>query len=118
MTDLDPWDALYAEEVDEVEAGWSAAFSGEVASSQQELEQMDEACGEAALSSSDTESSSSSAYPRFSVWWTRVLYDAVLRLGMQWPGAHSEGSEQGCVYVASACAGCSAECAVLQASLS
>jgi len=60
---------------------------------------------------SDEESSESSSFPKLTVWWAQWLFHAVRTLGWNWPTSDPKKP----VLVMSACCGCSAESAVLQA---
>ena len=118
----DDWDMAYREELQSdvkeparpktdcvvPDSDWTNEYTKEIELSQKESEEIEEACGLSPLSESDSESSSGGR-PKITSWWAQGLYEAVKTLGMEWV------DQQHLIHIASACAGCSAESAVLEA---
>lgn len=106
----DDWDCMYNEESGAANEDWNAEYSDELELSQKEGEEQVAVSEQAALSCSDSESGgSSTSCPRLTQWWAQALFQAVRDLGIEWP------TQEDRISVASACAGCSAESAVLEA---
>ena len=97
---------------DDDDSDLDAAYNVAQALSQQESDEVESACG--ARSESGTEASCESHTKRFTTWWVRVIYSAVVSLGKEWPESPDSGKP---IQVVSACTGCSAEASVLKAVL-
>ncbi len=96
------------------EGEWEDAFFEEVKDSRQESQDVEDACQltpESGSESSDEESSHSSSCPKLTSWWAQRLFRVVKSLGLEW----NRRDQRKPLQVISACCGCSAESAVLQA---
>lgn len=86
-------------------AEWDEAYSAELSSSQQESDEMAEACD--LMCETPPESPRASDQPH---WWMNSLSEALSALGRHWPSCPNQTLQ-----VVTGCAGCSAEAAVLKA---
>ena len=115
------WGNVFEEELalgsskdpESLQGEWEDAFFEEVKHSRQESQDVEDACQltpESGSESSDDESSQSSSFPKLTSWWAQRLFRVVKSLGLEWPTRDRKPLQ-----IISACCGCSAESAVLQA---
>ena len=92
---------------------WNTAFEEAIQLSQEEVDEIEEACALASDSGSEPSSTCSSGSGwRLTLWWSQIFLKAAQGLGLSWPGVIPKP-----LYVVSGCTGCSAEAAALKARL-